>query len=78
MDKQEISNLTGFLGIYVQLCLATGQFMGSGSVFLEFSVKLMVHLSTHTRVISCVKCQRAGAGDRDGAVIAIAMILRCI
>lgn len=78
MDKQEISNLTCFLEIYVQLCLATGQFMVSGSVCLEFRVKLMVHLSTHPRVISCVKCQRARAGDKDGAVIAIAMILCCI
>lgn len=60
----------------MQLCLATGQFMGSGSVCLEFRVKVMVHLSTHT--IPCVKCQRARAGDRDGAVIAIAMILCCI
>lgn len=78
MDKQEISNLTCFLGIYVQPCLATGQFMGSGSVCLEFRVKLTVHLRTHTRVMSRVKGQRAGAGDREGAVTATAMILCCI
>lgn len=78
MDKQEICNLTCFLGIYMQLCLATGQFMGSSSACLEFRLMLMVLLSTHGRAVSRVKCQRAGAGDRGGAVIAIAMILCCI
>lgn len=62
MDKQEISNLTCFLGIYVQLYLATGQFMGSGSFCLEFRVKLMVHLSTHIRLYHVRSVREAELG----------------
>lgn len=60
MDKGEISNLLRCLGIYVQLYLTTGQFMGLGSVSLEFRVNLMVPLRTHTRFTAHVKCQRDG------------------
>lgn len=44
MDKRDISNFSCCLGIYVQLCLTTGQFMGLGLVSLLSLVLILWYI----------------------------------